>query len=85
MCPSPLRALALLLCAMPLGACQTSSVPVVVKPQPGAALLLPCVDPAIAKADGATDTDVALTIVNLGKAYADCRQRHADLARWVRE
>lgn len=57
----------------------------VVKPKPGAALLLPCVDPEIAPADKATDTDVALTIINLGRAYADCRERHEGLAKWVRE
>lgn len=55
----------------------------VVKPQPSAALLLPCREPAVA--DTSTDTGIALLIVGLAHAYADCRQRHADLAKWVKE
>lgn len=56
-----------------------------VTPVPNAALLLPCVDPAVAASDTPTDNDYGLTMLNLARAYVDCRQRQADLARWVRE
>lgn len=53
---------------------------------PGAALLLPCLDPAlVANPDIATDADVALELVRVAQAYIDCRRRHGDLAKWVRE
>lgn len=50
-------------------------------PRPGAALLLPCQDPP--HVDTSTDTGVALAILGLGQAYAECRQRHAGLAAFV--
>jgi hypothetical protein len=45
--------------------------------------MLPCTDPAV-PAEIRTDNDVGLALVALAQAYADCRQRHGDLARWVR-
>lgn len=75
----------LLLCAMLLGACSMPSTPVVVRPVPSAALLEPCVDPAVvADPDKATDNDFAMMMLNLGKAYEDCKRRQADLATFVR-
>jgi hypothetical protein len=48
--------------------------------------LLPCVDPVlIANPETATDNDIALERVRVAEAYVNCRQRHADLAKWVRE
>lgn len=80
----PLRPLAAALsCAMLLTACSTHSV--AVAPVPNAALLQPCVDPAVApNPDTATDNDLALMMINLGKAYADCKQRQADLVTFVK-
>lgn len=54
----------------------------VVAPKPSEALLTACVDPAVP--DVRTDNDLGVLLVNLAQAYADCRQRHADLARWMR-
>lgn len=52
---------------------------------PNAALLAPCTDPAVVQnPEAATDNDFALMLLNLAKAYVDCRQRHADLATFVR-
>lgn len=83
---SRLRALVALPCVLVLTACESSSVPVLVKLRPGAALLLPCLDPAlVANPETATDSDIALERIRVAQAYVDCRQRHADLARWVTE
>lgn len=72
-----------LLFALPLTACGSSADrPVVVTPKPSEALLLPCQDPPAT--DTSTDTGVALVIIGLAQAYEDCRQRQADLAKWVR-
>ena len=70
-----------------LGACGSPvDRPVVVRPQPGAGLLLPCVDPVlISNPDTATDNDIALERVRVAEAYVNCRQRQADLAKWVRD
>ena len=73
----------LLACALLLTACGSYSNPVVVKTQPGAGLLLPCQDPALAPED-ATDNDLAAERIRVGQAYLDCKQRHADLSKWVR-
>lgn len=58
-------------------------MPVVVIPKPSESLMIPCTEPVLG--DPATDTGVALTIVGLAQAFADCKRRHADLAKWVRE
>jgi len=78
-------ALLLLPCGLLLSACGTRlDRPVVVKLQPGAALLSPCVDPALVpNPDTATDTDIALERVKVAEAYVNCRQKQADLAKWV--
>ena len=77
-----IRPLASILVALAASACGTRTV--AVHPIPPAALLLPCTIPKI---DGNTGTDasIALTILDLAKSLADCRERHADLAKWVRE
>ena len=81
---SRLHVLLALPCALLSTGCGPSpDRPVVVIPKPSAALLLPCQDPPAA--DTATDTGVALVIIGLGQAFADCRQRQADLAKWVKE
>ncbi len=78
------RALSLLPCVLLLTACDLSS-PVVVKPQPGAALLLPCVDPPlVANPDTASDNDIALERVRMAEAYLACKEKQAGLAKWVR-
>ncbi len=79
------RALVLLPCALLLmgfGSCSEDR-PVVVKLQPGAGLLQPCQDPALA-AEPATDNDLAAERIRVAQAYLDCKQRQADLAKWVR-
>ena len=76
--------LLLLPCALLLTACESFSRPVVVKPQPGASLLLPCVDPVLAPADP-TDNDLAAERIRVARAYLDCKQRQGDLAKWVKE
>ena len=55
-----------------------------VNPTPNAALLLPCIPPRLTDPETATDNDVALEMIELAKAYADCERRQADLAKWVR-
>lgn len=78
--------LAALCCAMLLGACSTRFSPFPVSPKPGAALLLPCVPPrVVADVEAATDNDLALMMLGLGRAYAECERRQADLVKWVRE
>jgi hypothetical protein len=49
---------------------------------PGAALLLPCVDPVLAAEDG-TDNDVAADRIRVAEAYLACKQRHADPVTFV--
>lgn len=34
--------------------------------------------------DVATDNDLALMMLDLGKAYAECERKQADLAKWVK-
>lgn len=63
-------------------ACAPSSVPVVVQTKPSEALLSPCVDPEVG--NPTTDNDYGVLMLELARAYADCRQRHADLSAWVR-
>ncbi len=79
--------LAILALAGLLGACsKPADRPVVVRPMPSAALTLPCVDPVlISTPEQATDNDIALERVRVAEAYVNCRQRQADLARWVKE
>lgn len=76
----------LALAGLLVGCGSTPDRPVVVRPQPGAGLLLPCVDPIlIASPETATDNDVALERVRVAEAYVNCRQRQAGLAKWVRD
>src|SRR5262245_25107328 len=85
MCRSLLLALNLPLCALLLTGCENSSTPVVVKPQPGAGLLTECIDPPlVSNPETATDNDIALERVKVAQAYLDCKQKHSDLAKWVR-
>jgi hypothetical protein len=35
--------------------------------------------------DNATAEQINVERVHVAQAYVDCRQRHADLAKWVRE
>ncbi len=77
----PLRTLAALSCVTLLAAC---AQPLAVHPTPNAALLLPCIDPALADPETATDNDMAVMMLGLAKAYVDCKRRQADLTAWVR-
>ena len=44
-----------------------------------------CIDPPLVEdADKATDNDIALERIKVAGAYVDCKQRHADLVKWVR-
>ena len=77
-------ALSLPLCATLLSGCGSLSY-LVTSPSPGAALLLPCVDPAlIVDPATATDTDIALERVKVAQAFVDCKRRHQDLVDWHR-
>jgi hypothetical protein len=76
--------LAALLCAMLCAGCARLSLPVVVTPKPSEALLLPCRDPMLPDPETATDNQVGAALLDLAKAYADCKQRHASLATFVR-
>lgn len=75
-------ALSLLLCALLLTACGTSS-PRLVDRQPDASLLLPCADPVLAPGN-ATDNDIAAERIRVAQAYVTCRTRHAGLVEFVR-
>lgn len=69
---------------MLLAACATSSS-VPVARQPDASLLLPCQDPALVDdPDSATDNEVAAERIRVAEAYLACKQRHADLATFVK-
>jgi hypothetical protein len=78
---SPAIALSLLPCALLLTACGSSFL--AVKPAIDASLLLPCVDPLLAP-DDASDNELAAERLRFGKAYLDCKARHAALAGRVR-
>jgi hypothetical protein len=53
--------------------------------QPDASLLLPCQDPALVDdPETATDNEVAAERLRVAEAYLACKQRHADLATFVR-
>jgi len=57
---------------------------VAAKPVPPAQLVQPCIDPEVVPDPSkATDNDFALMMLGLGKAFVDCKQRQADLAKWV--
>ena len=76
------RALAALLCAIPLGACTTSFI--AAPRTPDAALLEPCVDPVLIEdPDTATDNDIAGERIRVAEAYLACKQKQKDLARFV--
>lgn len=82
-----LRMAVALSCATLLAGCTSFSVdrPVVVQPKPSEALLLPCRDPVlIADPEAASDNDVAAERIRVAEAYLACKQRHADLATFVR-
>lgn len=46
--------------------------------------MLACSDPRLPDPETATDRDVALALLDIGRAYYDCKRRQADLAAWVR-
>ena len=71
------NALSLLPCGLLLTACGSSFLPV--KPAIDASLLQPCVDPVLAP-ENATDNELAAERLRFGKAYLDCKARHAVLA-----
>ena len=74
---------AALSCATLLAACASSSGTAPNR-QPDASLLLPCADPElVADPDSATDNDVAAERIRVAEAYLACKQRHADLVRFV--
>ena len=50
-----------------------------VKPQIDASLLQPCADPILAS-DNPSDNELAAERLRFGKAYLDCKARHAALA-----
>ena len=53
--------------------------------QPDASLLLPCQDPALVDdPDTASDNEVAAERIRVAEAYLACKQRHADLATFVK-
>ena len=70
------NALSLLPCGLLLTACGSSFLPV--RPEIDASLLQPCVDPVLASED-ASDNELAAERLRFGKAYLDCKARHAAL------
>ena len=70
-------ALSLLPCGLLLTAFGSSFQPV--KPMIDASLLQQCVDPVLAP-ENATDNEPAAERLRFGKAYLDCKARHAALA-----
>ena len=73
------RALPILACALALTACATSS-----GNRPGAGLLLPCQDPELVRdPDNASAEEINVERIEVAKAYANCKRRHADLATFV--
>jgi hypothetical protein len=78
------RLLMLSACASALAACGTSSL-VPVDRQPSAALLLPCTDPELVPdPESASAEQINVERINVARAYADCRQKHGDLATFVK-
>ena len=76
---SLVSALNLLPCALLLTACGSFSPSfLLVKPTIDASLLQPCVDPILAS-ESANDNELAAERLRLGKAYLDCKARHAAL------
>lgn len=69
-------ALSLLPCGLLLTACDSSFLPV--KPQIDASLLQPCADPMLAP-ENPSDNELAAERLRFGKAYLDCKARHAAL------
>lgn len=69
-------AAALLATTLLLTACGSAFLPV--KPTIDASLLQPCVDPILAP-DDASDNELAAERLRFGKAYLDCKARHAAL------
>src|SRR5688572_16972476 len=67
-------------CGLALAACGTS-----LAPRPSAALLLPCADPLLVPdPEAATSEEINVERLNVARAYADCKQRHADLVTFVK-
>lgn len=75
--------LSLLPCGLLLTGCGSSSFQAV-KPTIDASLLQPCVDPVLAPEE-ASDNELAAERLRFGKAYLDCKARHAALADRIRE
>lgn len=73
------RVVAALLCVMPLTAC--GHVMVAAPRSPDAGLLAPCDDPVLST--GSTDNDFAADLILLDEAYQACKQRQANLAKFV--
>jgi len=62
--------------------CAPSSV--AVAPRAPAGLLLACQDPQLVPdPNNATVAEINVERIRVAQAYADCRQRHGDLAIWV--
>lgn len=79
-----LSVLLILACASAVQGCVTSFV--AAAPKPSAALLLPCRDPdLVPDPDNATAEQINIERLNVARAYADCRQKQAALAKWVKE
>ena len=52
---------------------------------PDTSLLLPCQDPQLVDdPETATDNDIAAERIRVAEAYLACKQRHADLATFVK-
>ena len=74
-------ALLILACSLAITGCDHFSA----APTPNAALLLPCKDPELVPdPDSATAEQINIERINVARAYVDCKQRQADLAKWVR-
>lgn len=81
--PSRATALSLLLCVLLATGCESySAIPV--KPMIDASLLQPCQDPLLAP-DNPSDNELAAERLRFGKAYLDCKARHAALAGRVKD
>lgn len=69
-------------CASALTSCETSYV--AVDRRPSAALLLPCVDPELLpNPESVSSEEINVERINVARAFVDCKQRHADLAKFV--
>jgi hypothetical protein len=74
--------IAALSCGILAAACVPSFSLVQRPPDPS--LLAPCVDPVLVEdPDTATDNDIAGERIRVAEAYLACKQRQADLARFV--